>query len=180
MNLKSDRLILKELAWGDLEKIHQLHSYPEVEEFNTIGIPKHIDETKEVIRFAIEDQTSDNRKQYGWTILTGNDNEFIGEAGMSLSANRFKIGEIHYSLLPTHWKKGYATEVVKRLIQFGFDDLKLHRIQAGVATENIRSISVLEKVGMIQEGIRRKILPIRGEWKDNYHYAILEDDQRNY
>ena len=34
--------------------------------------------------------------------------------------------------------------------------------------------------GMTREGLRRKILPIRGEWKDNYHYAIVEDDPRDY
>jgi hypothetical protein len=34
--------------------------------------------------------------------------------------------------------------------------------------------------GMTREGLRRKILPIRGEWKDNYHYAIVEDDLRDY
>jgi len=33
---------------------------------------------------------------------------------------------------------------------------------------------------MIREGLRRKILPIRNEWKDNYHYAIVEDDPRDY
>jgi RimJ/RimL family protein N-acetyltransferase len=33
---------------------------------------------------------------------------------------------------------------------------------------------------MTREGIGRKILPIRGQWKDNYHYAILEDDKRTY
>ena len=82
--------------------------------------------------------------------------------------------------MPAFWGKGYATEVVKTIIKFGFENLKLHRIEAGVATENTRSIRVLEKAGMIREGSRRKILPIRGTWKDNYHYAILEDDIRNY
>ena len=59
-------------------------------------------------------------------------------------------------------------------------DLSLHKVEAGVACENERSIHVLEKSGMIREGLRRKILPIRGEWKDNYHYAIVEDDPRDY
>lgn len=45
-----------------------------------------------------------------------------------------------------------------------------------MATENVASIRVLEKIGMQKEGLRRKILPIRGEWKDNFHYAVLEDD----
>ncbi len=45
-----------------------------------------------------------------------------------------------------------------------------------MATDNIASVKVLEKAGMENEGVRRKILPIRGEWKDNYHFAIVEDD----
>jgi len=56
----------------------------------------------------------------------------------------------------------------------------LHRIEAGVVIENSKSIRVLEKAGMQQEGRHRKTLPIRGEWVDNYHYAIVEDDARDY
>ena len=84
--------------------------------------------------------------------------------------------EFYYKFFPEYWGNGFATETVKRIIQFGFEDCKLHRIEAGVATQNLASIKVLEKAGMKCEGIRRKILPIRGEWKDNYHFAILEDD----
>jgi RimJ/RimL family protein N-acetyltransferase len=58
--------------------------------------------------------------------------------------------------------------------------MHLHKVEAGVQTENVRSIKVLEKAGMTKEGLRRKILPIRGEWKDNYHCAILEDDPRGF
>jgi RimJ/RimL family protein N-acetyltransferase len=90
------------------------------------------------------------------------------------------LGEIYYKLFPDHWGKGYATEVSRTLIMTGFNDFHLHKVEAGVATENIRSIRVLEKSGMKREGLRRKILPIRGEWKDNYHYAIVEDDPRDY
>jgi [ribosomal protein S5]-alanine N-acetyltransferase len=54
--------------------------------------------------------------------------------------------------------------------------LKLHRIEAGCAVENVASVSVLEKVGMTREGMKRKKLPIRGEWKDNYFFGMLEED----
>ena len=180
MNLETERLVLKELTWKDLDNIHALHCYPAVEQFNTIGIPGSIEDTKEIIRAAIEDQQEKTRKQFGWGIFLKATENFIGEAGIGLSANRFKIGEVHYCLVPDYWGKGYATEVAKSIIGFGFENLGLHRIQAGVATENIRSARVLEKAGMIREGRRRKILPIRGEWKDNYLYAIIEDDPRDF
>jgi RimJ/RimL family protein N-acetyltransferase len=66
------------------------------------------------------------------------------------------------------------------VLEFGFNELLLHRIEAGVATENSASIKVLEKIRMQREGLRRKILPIRGEWKDNFHYAILDEDFKEY
>ncbi len=176
MELLTDRLILKEISWDDVEFIHHLHSHQEVEEYNTIGLPRHTGDTLEVLLVSIEDQQMSTRSHFGWTIRNLKTREFVGEAGMHLSADSFRSSEIYYSFLPAHWKNGYATEVVKRLILFGFNELKLHRIQAGVDTENERSIRVLEKVGMIREGLRRKIMPIRGQWKDNYCYAIVEDD----
>lgn len=180
MDLESKRLILKEISWDDLEDIHRLHSFPEVGEFNTIGIPKNFDETKELIRSKIDEQSKILRESYTWKIVIKVSDEFIGLAGMSLSCDKYKLGEIYYKLLPSHWGKGYATEVSKALIKSGFEDMHLHKVEAGVATENIRSVRVLEKSGMTREGLRRKILPIRGEWKDNYHYAIVEDDPMDY
>lgn len=176
MQLETDRLILQELSWNDLEDIFRFHSHPEVAKYNTIGIPTNKEVTSGIIRGAIEDQVNNPRSKYGWTVRLKGSNQFIGECGMSSSNNRFKRGEIHYHIAFKHWGKGYATEVAKRLVAFGFDTLKLHRVEAGVATNNTGSIKVLEKSGMLREGLRRKILPIRGDWYDNYMYAILEDD----
>jgi ribosomal-protein-alanine N-acetyltransferase len=89
------------------------------------------------------------------------------------------LGKIYYKIHPIHWGKVYATEVVKGLNNFGFNILNLHKVEAVVQTENVKSIQVLEKLEMAREGLRRNILPIRGEWKDNYHYAIVESAPRN-
>ena len=176
MNLKSKRLILKEVSHEDLEDIHILNSFPEVDEFNTRGIPKDLKESEEWLNDAIQNQFLKNRKLYCWSIRLQDSNTYIGEIGMNLSIERFKMAEIYYNINPHYWGNGYATEAAKTILNFGFTNLKLHRIEAGVATENVRSIHVLEKLGMTREGRRRKILPIRGEWKDNYHYAILEEE----
>lgn len=180
MEIESKRLELQEITWDDLGNIHRLYSLPETDEYNTLGIPKDIEESKEMVRPMIEAQQEKERKSYTWKIVRKDSGEFIGMAGINLSANRFRLGEIFYELFSSHWGQGYATEVAKILIKTGFDDFHLHKVEAGVATENIRSINVLEKTGMTREGMRRKILPIRGEWKDNYHYAIVEDDPRDY
>lgn len=180
MEIITERLLLREITWNDLEQIHRLHSHPEVDEHNTIGIPKDMDETREVVRPDIEAKAKDPQSRYTWRIILKNSGEFIGLAGMILSHDKFRLGEIYYKLLPEYWGKGYATEVAKHLILTGFDSFHLHKVEAGVAIGNERSIRVLEKVGMTREGQRRKVLPIRGAWVDNYHYAIVEDDPRDY
>lgn len=179
MELDSERLILKELEWDDLETIHQLYSLPETDEYNTLGIPESIEKTEEIIQPIINAQKDTNRKLYYWKIIQKDSGELIGTSGITLSADRFRMGEISYELFPSYWGCGYATEAARLLIKIGFEKLHLHRIEAGVDTGNVRSIRVLEKSGMKREGVRRKILPIRGEWRDNYHYAILEDDPRD-
>lgn len=178
--LESERLLQVEVTWDDLNEIHHLHSIAEVDEFNTLGLPGDIEETKKVIKPVIEDQASKPRRLFMWKIIEKESDSFMGVSGMTLSADRFRLGEIYYKLLPKYWGRGYATEVAKMMIKAGFEVFNLHKVEAGVATDNIASVKVLEKSGMIREGLRRKILPIRGEWKDNYHYGIVEDDPRNY
>ncbi len=180
MELQSFRLLLKEIGWSDLENIYQLSRIPEVDEYNTMGIPESVEDTKEMLRPIIDVNAGESKKSHHWTINRKSDGEFIGEAGLFLSCDKYRSGEIYYKLDPAYWGNGFATEVAKLLIKTGFEHFRLHRIEAGVATQNTKSIAVLEKTAMTREGLRRKILPIRGSWYDNYHYAILEDDPRDY
>lgn len=180
MNISTERLDLIEITWDDLPDIHHLHSIAEVDEYNTLGLPHNEEETKEIIRPVIENRSEEVRRLFIWKIKSKLKDDFLGISGFTLSADRFRMGEIYYKLLPKYWGKGFGTEVAKGLIKSGFEKFNLHRIEAGVATDNLPSVRVLEKCGMLREGIRRKILPIRGEWRDNYHYAIVEDDPRAY
>ncbi len=177
--LETNRLQLEEITPDHLELFFKLHSCPEVDEFNTMGIPTSTETTAEILKPALDDQLNETRSKYCWAVYRKSDGVFIGEAGFSNSGPKYKCGGMHYLLMPEQWGQGYATEIAKGLIEFGFMELNLHRIEAGVATENLASIRVMEKAGMQREGRRRKILPIRGEWVDNYHYAILESDPRN-
>jgi RimJ/RimL family protein N-acetyltransferase len=178
--LNTPRLKLIEIHSSDLKTIHELHSLPETDEYNTLGIPESPEITQKVMQPYFDDQKMSVRKMCCWKIVLRESGTFIGLAGMHLSNDRFRLGEIYYKLFPAYWDLGYATETAKCLVLAGFNQFGLHKVEAGVATENNRSVRVLEKIGMTCEGVRRKILPIRGEWKDNYHYAIVEDDPREY
>lgn len=175
MKLETKRLELLELAQDDFEAIHQMNQFPEVARYNTIGIPKNISETSTRLEQVLRDKNA-----LSWSIRSIENHEFIGQIGMNLSATRYKKGEVYFSLHPKFWSKGLASEAAAAVLKFGFETLNLHRVEAGVAIENTQSIALLERLGMTREGLCRKILPLATGWMDNYMYAILEEDQRDY
>jgi ribosomal-protein-alanine N-acetyltransferase len=176
MQLQTQRLLLRELIAEDLNEIHKMNSLPEVDQYNTLGLPESIAVTEKLIRNWLSEQQALPRMNYVFCIADAASNTFIGMIGLRLGKPGYRNAEVWYKFFPEHWGKGYATEALKELLRFGFQDMNLHRIEAGCAVGNIGSIKVLEKVGMIREGRTRKLLPIRGEWVDNYGYAILEED----
>jgi len=176
MQITTERLLLREVLLGDVSIIHELNSFPEVDEFNTMGIPESKAVTEKLVAEILESQIVEPRIRYVYVIQDNVRDKFIGLIGLAMGKPNYRSAEIWYKIHPHHWKKGSAAEAVNGILQFGFTNLKLHRIEAGCATGNVGSIKVLEKTGFKREGLARKILPIRGQWVDNYGYAILEED----
>lgn len=177
--LKTTRLNIRELTFADIHNIHKLHALPETDEFNTLGIPDTIQTTEKILKEWIALQKQVPRNSYVFSIEKNDDNYFIGLIAINLGKENYRNAEVWFKISKDFWQNGYATEALTKLLNFGFRTLKLHRIEAGCAVENIASSKVLEKAGMTREGMKRKNLPIRGEWKDNYFYAILEEDFKN-
>ncbi len=175
ITLVTGRLMLREITLEDIPLIHQLHSIPEVDTFNTLGLPESILVTENQIKPILAAQLEVPQTKY-FFFIQDDTTHFIGLAGINLGKPNYRMSEIWYKLNPAYWNKGYATEAVKRILNFCFNDLHLHRVTAGCATKNTASLRVLEKAGLMREAHHRKILPIRGDWIDNYEYAILEED----
>ncbi|TKJ19252.1 MAG: hypothetical protein CEE43_15880 [Promethearchaeota archaeon Loki_b32] len=93
--------------------------------------------------------------------------------GKSLGSNLLEIG---FTLIPSERKKGYCTEVVKLFVVFLFLSKDIVRIQARTDTRNIASQRVLEKTGFKKEGVLRKIIFMRGEWRDLSLFNILREE----
>jgi ribosomal-protein-alanine N-acetyltransferase len=171
MELNTQRLFLKPLTAANTASVHRLHCLPETDEYNTLGIPASMAVTEDVVT----EWLSDTNKNV-WCITLKDTREFIGLVGMVFKAPRFSSAEIWYKLDVACWGKGLATEAVEILLQYAFEYLRLHRVEAGCAVDNGGSVRVLEKSGMQREGRKRKVLPIRGQWSDNFMYAILDED----
>ena len=75
-------------------------------------------------------------------------------------------------------RRGYMTEAVRATVNFGFDALHLHRIEAATMPNNAASVRVLERNGFRREGFARRLLKINGTWEDHVLHALLFDDER--
>ena len=176
--IRTKRTRLRLLTPSDLHVVHELHSFPELAKYNTLGIPKDIEETKAIVKTSVEGNQKSEIMSYSFAVELLETGNVIGLFGFNLGNKKYKDAEVWYKIHPEFWNKGYATETLKAVIFFGFETLNLHRIQAGCAIENLASIKVLEKCGMIREGHCRQTLPLKTGWADNYEYALLETDGR--
>jgi ribosomal-protein-alanine N-acetyltransferase len=171
------RINIRALSLTDINSVHELHSLPETDEFNTLGIPESIRTTETIVRnWIARMQETEPGNIFVFAIELNADHKFIGLIGLNPGKPNYRTAEVWFKIHRDFWRKGYMTEALTAVLDFGFNGLNLHRIEAGCAVENIASIKTLEKVGMSREGRKRKKLPIRGEWKDNYFYAMLEED----
>ena len=87
-----------------------------------------------------------------------------------------RLLEIGYSFLPNERGKGYCTEASTIMIDYLFLSKDVGRIQAQTDERNVASQRVLEKVGFKREGVLRRSVFIRGEWRDAYIYSILREE----
>ena len=172
----SRRLFLNEIKSSDLDSIHKLHSNHQVDLFNTLGVPSGIKTTEKLLQSWVAEQSNFPKTKMVFAITIVAQNDFIGLLGINMGKPGYNSAELWFKIDPACWNQGYATEAVHRTLKLCFEDLELHRVEAGCAVENIAAYRVLEKCGFLREAHCRKLLPIRGQWHDNYGYAILSSD----
>ena len=83
-----------------------------------------------------------------WAIFAKDNLQYVGHAGIYPRPTRKEDWEFVYFLKQTAWGKGYATEIARRIIEFGFEELNLPEVFASVDDEHSASISVMKKAGM--------------------------------
>jgi ribosomal-protein-alanine N-acetyltransferase len=99
---------------------------------------------------------------------------FVGVGSIVPQADVYRhSAEIGYWLGEPFWNKGYATETVKLLTQYAFEQLNLVRVYAGVFAGNIASMKVLEKAGYQLEAVLQSSVTKYGKLLDQHLYSIL-------
>lgn len=177
LTLLTDRLLLRDFVKADWRAVHEYASDPDVVRYMPWG-PNSVDETKAFVSRALAGQREAPRTKHELAVILREQGRLIGGCGIRVSAPSDRRADMGYCLHREFWGAGYATEAAVALLEFGFGRLGLHRIVATCDVDNAASARVLEKIGMRREAAFREDSLMRGDWRDSYLYAILEDEWR--
>lgn len=172
--LESKRLIFREFEKGDANDLFLIRSNDDVMNFMDSYKLQTIQETEKLIsdiHISFKNKTGIN-----WAIIEKSTNILIGYFSYWRIIKEHCRAEIGYALNPIFWGKGYMTEAMNRLIDFGFNKLNIHSVEANVNPKNEKSIQLLEKMNFKKEAYFRENYLFNGGFIDSIIYSLLETD----
>jgi [ribosomal protein S5]-alanine N-acetyltransferase len=141
--LQTERLLLRPMVPADAEDYAAMRYHPEVAKWLPPGQGDQVDGARASIgRFAAAWR---DEGYSPWGVFLGD--ELIGHAGLNY-VPEFEQTEVLWALHPDHWGKGYATEVARAALGFGFDKVGLEVIFAITLPENTSSQAVMKRLGL--------------------------------
>jgi [ribosomal protein S5]-alanine N-acetyltransferase len=171
-NLETSRLLLREVCLADADELFQVFS----DEETTHHVPREIHETKADTLNHLEKLIKgiNENKSFVWSVVDKAENRVIGTVNLHFKLDR--VASVGSVIHREYWGKGIATEALKEVIRFGFDIMKLIRIEGKCESRNIASEKMLKKLGMTYEGTLRKEVIIKGISRDAKVYSILIEE----
>jgi len=161
----TERLVISRLKYEDAEEIFYTYaSKPEATKFVSWATHTTVADSSMFLKYAIAGW--EEGTDYSFSIRLKNSRQMIGSIGLLHDNGKVQFG---YILSPTHWGQGYATEACIALMDILRTHPEIYRVSTFVDVENIASIRVLEKAGLVKEAVLK-------DWFRfvNQHYAIKD------
>ncbi len=174
--LKTERLTLRKMQVGDAEDMFEYACREDVTRYLTWNPHPDFAYTREYLEYLGGRYSAG--MFYDWAVVYRPDAKMIGTCGFTSFNCTHDSAEVGYVVNPAYWGHGIAGEALECVLQFGFEDLKLHRIEAKFIKGNERSRHVMEKAGMVFEGYQRDAMRVKGSYVTVGVCAILAADWR--
>jgi [ribosomal protein S5]-alanine N-acetyltransferase len=169
MLIETQRLLIRPFKASDWKDAVEYCTDPIVMKYIPIGL---MNEQK--VKEFVSEEPNDETECYA--IELKSNNKVIGQIIYHPWFEKLTY-EIGWIINPAFQNQGFASEAAKAVIEYGFQEQKLHRIICTCQPDNPASWKVAEKIGMRREGIFQKsIYKENGIWWDEYFYAILENE----
>jgi RimJ/RimL family protein N-acetyltransferase len=169
--LETGRLTLRPFTLADAGRVRELAGAPEVAA-TTLNIPHPYPEGAAEGWIGAHAAAAEKGEGFSWAMVRKADDLLLGAIGLGI-ATPHRRAAMGYWLGVDYWNQGYTSEAARRVIAFGFEELGLHRVQAGYLPRNPASGRVMRKAGMTYEGTLRDYVRKGGRFEDVAMCAIL-------
>lgn len=175
--LKTNRLLLRPIIPADVEHLWPYVSDPDISRYMSWNPHKDKNETKAFVGRIINDMK--DQKSYTWAIIfEDNFSGIISLIGIlkkhrALTYNR---AELAYWLGKRFQHKGIMTEAGKKIIEFAFQELGIHRLIVSHVAQNDESKRLIQRWNFKYIGTEREAFSKNGQWFNHHLYELLEND----
>ena len=173
--LETNRLVLRSFHNEDWKDLHEYLSNETVVKYEPYDVYSEDACKQEAINRS--------KNNAFWAVCLKENGKLIGNLYFQQQEPKeFLTWEIGYVFNPSFYGKGYATEACKGILEYGFEQLRAHRIIGRCNPENTSSWRLMERLSMRREGYYQKPVFFRmtsdGKpiWQDAYEYSILEEE----
>lgn len=174
--ITTDRLILRRFEYSDIDSMLRNWIADEQTQWDygepyyaTKEAVRELFDTKYIISYAKEDY-------YRWAVIEKESGECIGQIAFFKVDTNNRQGEIEYVIGSAYRRRGYATEMTKAVIKFGFEEINFHRIEIDCRTVNEASQKVIEGCGLTYEGTFRDFFWRKDHYEGRKVFSILKEE----
>lgn len=169
------RVKLRKLNISDAEFIVKWAKNKDITKYTSvIAPPCELKEAKNFIKKANLDIK--NRSAYEFGIELKENKDLIGTINLSNINKKNKNAEVGIWLAKDYWDKGLSIEALNLILQFGFEKLRLEKIQARVLHKNVRAQKLLKRIGFKLEGKLRRKTFFNNQWFDDFIFGMLKKE----
>ncbi|MCU7503002.1 MAG: GNAT family N-acetyltransferase [Ignavibacteria bacterium] len=173
-SIETKNLTLESFALQDAEELFRIRSDDRVTKYLDRDNHKTVEESEIMINGILKSYK--DKAGISWIIREKASSAVVGYVGYWNLIRENVRAEIGYALKFEYWGKGYMSETLLKLLEFGFSEFKLHSIMGNVNPQNQRSIKILEKFGFKKEAHFREDYLYNGKYLDSEIYCLLETD----
>ena len=171
--LETERLLLRPFTMKDADRVRLLAGERVIAE-NTATMPHPYEEGMAEAWISTHEAQFLEGENIHFAICKKANGELIGAMGLVIHKMHDR-GELGYWIGVPYWNQGYCTEAAESVLDYGFMDLGLNRIDAIHYTRNPASGRVMEKAGMRFEGMRPQLMKRWDEYVDVALYGLLRE-----
>jgi ribosomal-protein-alanine N-acetyltransferase len=158
----------------DAEAMHAFKSDPAATRFFGQDPHSDLEQTRRWVRSVLEGRK--NGTSITWAITFREDGQVIGECCLWNIDRESKRAELGYELLRSQWKRGLMNEALIAVLDHGFTQMELNRIEANPLSINLPSQRVLARLGFKHEGTLRTRYFYNGQWHDEMWFGLLREE----